>query len=140
MNVAQDTAKHPFANQILVRTTDHVTLMSSSCHFALVLILILGNIVKLKKSLLTLAMDINVVQLESALQMVKHTHVTVVTAVTLVTCVTFPHVTILHAVTMDRAVLLVVLQLVNVTLDILVKNVKSVRVTLKIAVTMESAL
>ena len=95
---------------------------------------------KQKKSLLTLAMDINVVQLESALQMVKHTLVTVVTAVTLVTCVTFLHVTILLVVTMDRAVLSMVLQLVNVTLDILVTNVKSVRVTPKIAVTMESAL
>ena len=140
LNVALDTAKHPSANQILVRTTGHVTLMNSSCHFALVLILILGNIVKQKKSLLILAMDINVVQLESALQMAKHTHVTVVTAVTLVTCVTFHHVTILLVVTMDRAVLLLVLQLVIVTLDILVTNVTSVLVTPRIAVTTESAL
>ena len=140
MNVALDTVKRPSANQILVRTTGHVTLMSSSFLFALALILILGNIVKQKKSLLILAMDINVVQLESALQMAKHTHVTVVTAVTLVTCVTFLLVTISLVVTMGHAVLLVVLQLVNVSLDILVINVKSVHVTPKIAVTTESAL
>ena len=140
LNVALDTAKHPSANQILVRTTGHVTLMNSSSHFALVLILILGNIVKQKKSLLTLAMDINVVQLESALQMAKHTHVTVVTAVSLVTYVTFLYVTISPVVTMGHAVLPMVLQRVNVTLDTLVTNVNSVHVTPKIAVTTESAL
>ena len=95
---------------------------------------------KLKKSLLTLAMGINAVQLVSALQMAKHTLATVVTAVTLVTYAIFLHVTILHVVTMDHAMLLVVLQLVNVMLDILVINVKSVHVTPRIAVTMESAL
>ena len=123
-----------------MRTTDHVTSMSSSFLFALVLIPIQENIVKLKKSSLTLAMDINAVQLEFALQMAKHTHVTVVTVVTLVTCVTSLRVTIFHVVTTDRAMLLVVLQLVNVTLDILVINVKSAHVTPRIAVIMESAL
>ena len=123
-----------------MRTTDHVTSMSSSFLFALVLIPIQENIVKLKKSSLTLAMDINAVQLEFALQMVKHTLATVVTVVLLVTCVTSLHVTILHVVIMDYVMFLVVLQLVNVMLDILVTNVKSVRVTPRIAVTMESAL
>ena len=119
---------------------DHVISMKSSFHSAHVLILILENIVKLKKSSLILAMDINEVQLESALQMARHTPVTAVTAVTLVTCVTFLHVTITTVVTTDLAMLLVVLQLVNVTLDILVTNVKSVHVTPRTAVTMESAL
>ena len=140
LNVALDTAKRLFANRILVRTTGHVTSMSSSFHFALVLIPTPENIVKLKKSLLILAMGINAVQLEFVLQMAKHTLATAVTAVTLVTCVTFLHVTITTVVTTDRALLLVVLLLVNVTLDILVTNVKSVRVTPRIAVTMESAL
>ena len=139
MNAALDTVKRLFVNQILVRTTDHVTLMNSNFHSAHVLIPTQENIVKLKKSSLTLAMDINAVQLEFALQMAKHTHVTVVTVVTLVTCVTFLHVTISPVVTTDRAMLLVVLQLVTVTLDILVTNVKSVRVTPRIAVTMEYA-
>ena len=85
-------------------------------------------------------MGINAVQLEFALLMAKHTHVTAVTAVTLVTCVTFLHVIITIVVKTDHAMLLVVLQLVNVTLDILVTNVKSVRVTPRIAVTMEFAL
>ena len=74
---------------------DHVISMKSSFHSAHVLILILENIVKLKKSSLILAMDINEVQLESALQMARHTPVTAVTAVTLVTCVTFLHVIII---------------------------------------------
>ena len=81
--------------RILVRTMDHVISMKSSFHSAHVLILILENIVKLKKSSLILAMDINEVQLESALQMARHTPVTAVTAVTLVTCVTFLHVIII---------------------------------------------
>ena len=140
LNATLDTVKRLFASQILVRTTGHVTSMSSSFHSALVLILIQENIVKLKKSLLILAMVINAVQLEFALQMAKHTHATVVTVVTLATCVTFLHAIILHVVTTDRAMFLVVLHLVNVTLDILVTNVKSVRVTPRIAVTMESAL
>ena len=139
MNAALDTAKRLFANRILVRTADHVTLMNSSFLFAHALIPIQESIVKLKKSSLILAMDINVVQLESALQMAKHTHVTVVTVVTRVTCVTFLHATILHVVTTDCAMLLVVLHLVNVTLDILVTNVKSAHATPRIAVTMESA-
>ena len=124
MNVTLGTAKRPFANQIPVKTTGLVTSMSSSFPIALVPIPIPENIVKLKKSLLILAMDINAVQLVSALQMAKHTLATVVTAVTLVTCVIFLHVTILHVVTMDHAMLLVVLQLVNVMLDIPVTNVK----------------
>ena len=140
MNAALVTVKRLFVSQIHVRTADHVTSMSSSFRSAHVLILIQENIVKLKKSSLILAMDINAVQLEFVLQMAKHTLATAVTAVTLVTCVTFLHVTITTVVITDRAMLLVVLQFVNVTLDILVKNVKSVRATPRIAVTMESAL
>ena len=107
-----------------MKTTDHVTLTNFSSHFVLVRILSLVNIVKLKKSLLILAMGINVVQLESALLMAKHIHVTVVTVVTLATFVTFHHVTISLVVTMEHAVSLIVKQLVNVTLDILVMFVK----------------
>ena len=91
-----------------MKTTGLVTSMSSSFPIALVPIPIPENIVKLKKSLLILAMDINAVQLVSALQMAKHTLATVVIAVTLVTYAMFLHVTILHVVTMDHAMLLVV--------------------------------
>jgi len=109
LSVILAIVKRLFVNQIPARTTGHVILTNSSFHFALALIPLPENIVKLKKSSLILAMIINAIQLElSVLQMAKVTHVTVVTVVTLVTCVTFLRVTLLIVVTMGHAVLLMV--------------------------------